>query len=226
MYIIKLILRLITQILKLLFSLVIRDRETIRVTLYSTFLSSHAQLPPLDPWFYIKRTYLRRTRKVFTRGNAVRVTLGPIYISARNLPPRTHARIHAHACTQFLPPWPPENKQNRTLSTNSNSRKGRERGGGTRTAPVRSSRSSFSLFFVRLSKTFRRALQNTARHGSAIRCQNKKFDSRESREKESPSLRAIDLHSAIFPAQEEGARGRRRGGDEEIKGLFVGEIYR
>lgn len=163
MYIIKLILRLIMQILKLLFSLVIRDRDTIRVTLYSTFLSSHAQLPPLDPWFYIKRTYLRRTRKVFTRGNAVRVTLGPIYISARNLPPRTHARIHAHACTQFLPPWPPENKQNRTLSTNSNSRKGRERGGGDKD---RAGSFLAILFLALLCSTFENFSASPTKHSS------------------------------------------------------------
>lgn len=64
-----------------------------------SLLSSHAHnsylsLSP-DPRFYTKRTYLRRTRKVFTRGKlSVCVTLGPIYISARNLSP-SHARTHA-----------------------------------------------------------------------------------------------------------------------------------
>lgn len=163
------------------------------------------QLPPPgtpNPGFYTKRTpsytYLRRTRKVFTRGNAVCNIRPDIYKRAQYLTPsheRMYARTHVYtrACTQFLPPWPPENKQNRTLSTNSNSRKGWEGGGGRNEDRADSflAISSFSLLFVRLSKTFRRTLQNTARHGSAIRCQNKKFDSRDrerEREKESPSL--------------------------------------
>lgn len=98
-----------------------------------SLLSSHAHnsylsLSP-DPRFYTKRTYLRRTRKVFTRGKLRVCNIRPdIYKRAQSIPlARTHARKHVYtrACTQFLPPWPPENKQNRTLSTNSNSRKGR-----------------------------------------------------------------------------------------------------
>lgn len=56
------------------------------------------------------------------------------------------------------------------------------------------------LFDEPLTKSTR-----TTRHGSAIRCQNKKFDSRDRRELRVSPTRAcaIDLHSVNFPPQGE-----------------------
>lgn len=159
--------------------------------------------------FYTKRTppctYLRVGRAKFLRGETLRARNIASDGSARNLPPRT--RTHAHTFSSRSAS--PESKQNRTLSINSNSRKGK---------PPRR-RFLASLFLARLcSKSFRRALhaRNATRHGSAIRCQNKKSDARDrEREKVSPTTR----HGSSFSNFPGAERGRaKRGGDEETKG--------
>lgn len=148
-------------------------------------------LPPVftssPRWFYTKRipswAYLRRTRKVFTRGNAV-CNIRPDIKRAQSTPSRTH--------TLSLSIGP--QKINRSEPFLQIQIAGR----GNRAASACSSRSSFSFLFVRLSKTFRRVWQNVARHGSAIRCQNKKFDSRDRERKSLPHSRNRSLFSEFF----------------------------
>lgn len=104
---------------------------------------------------------------------------------ARNLSPsqvRTYTRAHTHNPPPLRASPQKINRIEPFLQIQIAGRVGRGKN-----APARDPLSRSSLFDF--GKTFRRALQNTTRHGSAIRCQNKKFDSCDrERERVSPSL--------------------------------------